>query len=140
MPEYTPEQLWPLYEKLPEELKEAIFSEKTADHIFNICKRNEIEEGKMSEIARYTGYVLLGVLLPSKFQETLEKEAKLDAEQAEKVALEIARFILLPVRESLRSLSLEEIVSPKEAPGVIPETAPKPKREKRPDIYREPIE
>ena len=140
MLEYPPEQLWPLYEKLPEELKEAIFSEKTADNIFNTCERNGIGEEQMGEIARYTGYVLLGVLLPSKFQETLEKEVKLDPEKAEKIALEIARFIFLPVKESLHTLSPEEIIVPKEAPEVISKAVPLPKKGKKPDIYREPIE
>jgi hypothetical protein len=40
--EYTKEQLWKLYEKLLEELKEAIFSEETANSIWDICSRNGI--------------------------------------------------------------------------------------------------
>lgn len=113
MLKHDPEQLWPLYEKLSNDLKEAIFSEKTADNIFSICKRNEIGENQMSEIARYTGYILLGVLSPSKFQETLEKEAELNPGKAEKVALEISRFIFLPIKESSHALYSEEIISPK---------------------------
>ena len=62
MLKYNPEHLWPIYEKLPDDLKEAIFSEKTASTIFDICQRNEIKEAQMSEIARYTGYVLLGLV------------------------------------------------------------------------------
>ena len=53
--EYTREQLWKLYEKLPGELKEAIFSVGTADSIYDICERNKIEDDRVSEIARYTG-------------------------------------------------------------------------------------
>lgn len=137
---YPPEKLWPIYEKLPKELQEAIFSEQTAGSISDICTRNGIKDDKVSQIAKYTGYVLLGVLSPSKFQETLEKEASLSPEQTEKVSLEISRFIFLPIKESLHVLYSEEIISPKEKPEAVSETAPSSKRQKRADTYREPIE
>ena len=59
--EFSREQLWKLYEKLPPELREAIFSEETANNIWDICIRNGIEDNRISEIAKYVGRVLLGV-------------------------------------------------------------------------------
>lgn len=133
--DYPPEQLWPLYEKLPKDLQEAIFSEKTADAIYDICGRNNVKE-QMSEIARYTGYVLLGLLPPDELEKTLKEEVGLEEKTAKQTNLEITRFILFPVKESLEALykiEIERIPRPKEE---IPTTTEEPGR----DVYREPIE
>jgi len=136
MPEYTPEQLWPLYEKLPNDLQEAIFSTKTADNIFDICTRNNIEEKEMSEIAKYTGYVLLGLLSPDELEKTLKEELKLKNDLAKKISWEISRFIFFPLKESLEMLYKIEI----ERVGKMPETTPPPKEKPKKDVYRETIE
>lgn len=135
MPDYSPEQLWPLYEKLPEDLKEAIFSEKTANLIHDICTKNGMEK-EMSEVAKYTGYVMLGLLPPDEFQKTLKEELKLKNDLAKKVALEITRFIFFPVKESLEAIYKIKIEKPAR-PAQAPErAAEKPKK----DIYRETLE
>ena len=134
--EYTRDQLWQLYEKLPDELREAIFSAETADNIWDVCDRNEIEE--VSKVAKYAGYVLMGVLGPDEFQKTLEGEVGLEEEIAKKVAQEINRFIFYPVKPALEELYKIEIKPPA---GALPI---KPPEEKPPtpseDTYREPVE
>ena len=78
MSQYPKEQIWKIYEKLPDELKDAIFSHDTAENISNICEKNKITNSeKISQIARLTGDVLLGLLIPNELQESLEKELKL---------------------------------------------------------------
>ncbi|MDI6591505.1 MAG: hypothetical protein QME61_00985 [Patescibacteria group bacterium] len=129
---YTREQFWKLYEKLPPELKEAVFSEEIAENIWNICERNEVDE--ISEVARYVGRVLMGILPPDEFQTTLEKEIKLKKEKAKKITQEINRFIFYPLRPYLEKIYKIEI-----APPVKMEVAPLKEKPKR-DIYREPIE
>ena len=140
--EYTREQLWKLYENLPEELQEAIFSVETADNIWNICERNNVE--KISSIAKYVGNVLVGVLAPEEFQETLEEELKIEKEVAKKVTQEINRFIFFPVRPALEQLYKVEITSSEKAPEkpIEQEKAEeeKPKALPRKDTYRETIE
>ena len=140
--EYTREELWKLYQKLPEELKEAIFSEETAENIWNICERNNVE--KISSVAKYVGNVLVGVLPPEDFQETLEKELKIKKEVAKKVAQEINRFIFFPVRPALEQLYKAEITPLEKTPEKPTEQEKieeeKPKTPPKPDIYREPIE
>ena len=144
MPNYTKEQFWKLYEKLPEELKDAIFSEETADNIYEICNRNEIEDEKISKIAKYTGRVLLGVLLPNEFQETLEKKVGLTKNKASKISQEINRFVFYPVKESLASIhKIEDFgsakpLTPKQSE--IPPSEEKKQESQKSDIYREPIE
>lgn len=150
--EYTKEELWKLYEKLPQELKETVFAEETANNIYNICERNNIKDNRTSEVARYTGRTLLGVLPPDEFQETLKKEVKLEEGVAKRVAQEINRFIFYPVKASLEELYKTEINPPAGLSAVAPLTGPsekKPSSEAIPgeklkeieeDKYRESIE
>ena len=142
--EYTKEKLWKLYEKLPEELKEAIFSEETADSIWDICTRNGIDDERISEVARYTGRVLMGLLAPDELTEILERELKLEKERAKRISQEINRFVFYPVKASLEELYKIEMVpiagTPVKPPvkKVVEEKSEE--RPKRMDVYREPIE
>ena len=141
--EYTKEQIWKLYEKLPVELKEAIFSEETADNIWDICTRNGIDDERISEVARYTGRVLMGLLPPDELAETFEKELKLDKERAKKISQEINRFIFYPVKASLEELYKIEMVPIAGTPVKAPAKKVEEKSEERPkkvDVYRELIE
>jgi len=136
---YTSEQFWKLYEKLPQELKDALFAEETGNNIYDICKRNEIEEN-LEQIVDYVGQVLVGVLPPEDFQETLEKELNLDKEVAKKVSQEINRFIFYPVKSSLEELYKIEITPAAKPTGITPPAEKKPSAPSGKDVYREPIE
>ena len=148
MAEYTREQLWGLYEKLPPELKEAVFSAENADHIFDICERNEVGD-KVSEIAARAGRVLLGVLPPEDFQKALEKEVGLKKDAASAITREINRFVFWPVKSNITQLH-EVTAGVREKPSTPgieiaesarrpTETKEKPQR-KTEDTYREPVE
>ena len=131
MPEYTKEQFWKLYEKLPEELQEAIFSVKTADSIYDICQKNEIDE--VSKVAKLVGQVLVGLLPPGELQQTLTKELDLKPETAKNVFREISRFIFYPIEEGLSNIYRIEIIPSKKV------SSPEKPTPKKPDVYREPI-
>jgi len=141
---YTSEQFWKLYEKLPQELKDALFAEETGNNIYDICKRNGILEG-LDRVVEYVGQVLLGVLPPEEFQEVIEKEMGIAKDLAKKVVHEIDRFIFYPVKPLLEELYKIEIVPPAKPTKITPPpeaTAPpkeKPKAPPREDVYREPI-
>jgi len=120
-----------------DELKEAIFSEETVENIFNICSRNGVEDERISKVAKYVGRVLLGLLPPDEFQETLERELKLEREKAKRISQEIYRFIFYPVKSSLEELYKIKIGAP--PPKITPPTE-KPITPPKRDIYREPIE
>lgn len=130
--EYSTEEVWKLYDKLPQELQEAIFSVETAKNMGEICKRNEIED-KVSEIAKRVGYVLLGLLPPEDFREYLEQE--LGKETAKSVSHEINRFIFFPVKQSLA-----ELYKPVEAGTTPGKPGPKPTAPEKEDVYRETME
>jgi hypothetical protein len=139
--EYTKEELWKIIEKLPDELKEAIFSEKTAEDIFNICTRNGIEDERMSKVAKYVGRVLMGLLPPNEFEETLEKEVGIEKEVAKGIRREVEMLIFYPVRTRLEEIYKVEIAPPARATKITP--PPRPEEKPSPpktDIYRESIE
>ena len=136
---YTQEQFWELYEKLPQELKDALFAEETGNNIYDICKKNGAEKN-LEAIVDSVGQVLVGVLAPEDFQENLEKEMGFKKETAKKIAQEINRFIFYPVKPALEQLFKIEITS-----SSVPTEKFKPKEEKPPtpsgkDTYREPVE
>jgi len=141
---YTSEQFWELYEKLPQELKDALFAEETGNNLYEICQKNGIEED-LDEIVDLVGQVLVGVLAPEDFQGALEKELKLKKESAKKVSREINRFIFYPVRPALEELYKIEIAKPAGMEGPKPRIAAEDEEEKpitpaKEDVYREPIE
>ena len=140
---YTSKQFWELYEKLPQELKDALFAEETGNNIYESCKRNEIEEN-LSEIVDYVGQVLVGVLLPEEFQEVLEKKLKLKKVTAKKVAHEINRFIFYPVKpalETLYQIEIDQSIKSDEKTGEETKIEKEePQVPSKTDTYREPIE
>jgi hypothetical protein len=151
MPEYTREQKWNLYKKLPQELKDAYGAEETGEAIYNTCVENGVEE-KLSQIVDFTGQVLLGLLPPEEFQYTLEKNLDLDKETAKKITHGINRFVFSPVKEALSRLYEKDVTAmAKTKPVSLGEIEEKPEkksayeeksipRRKGLDKYREPVE
>lgn len=131
---YTKDQIWELYAKLPEELKDAFFSEKTGDNIYNICERNGVENKKIPEIAKNVGFVIVGALPLDELQVVLEKEMKLDAETAKKVFYQAFRFIFFPIKKQLEELYKIDIGIKLEKQDIASD------QEKSNDQYREAIE
>ena len=138
--EYSKEELWKIYDKLPEELKEVIFSEGTSDNIFNICSRNGIADERISKVAKYVGRVLMGLLPPNEFLETLEKELKLEKEITKGINEEVERYIFYPVKAELEELYKIEIAPPARPTGITPPPQEKPPTASKTDVYREPVE
>ena len=153
MPEYSRQQLWKLFETLPQDLKDALLSEDTANTIREISQRYGIKEEELPRFAALVGDILMGLLPPEEFSKTLERELKIDKEKAEKISREVNRFILFPVKDSLAEFYKEIRFAPGGRlikPGVgeerreeieeIREEIKKEEKPPQPDIYREPIE
>ena len=136
MVDYPKKQLKQLYENLPKNLQKAVFSDKNGEYIYEACTRNNIEKNDIiHEVAKYTGYVLLGLLSPNDFQKRLEEEVKIEKAKAKQIALEINRFVFFPVKNSLEALYKTTIQTQKDDTS-----QPIPKKPKRKDEYRESIE
>lgn len=136
MPTYPKEQLQQLYKDLPKDLQEALFSQRVADNINEICTKNGLtDEDKIYDIVQNVGYVFLGLLPPNEFQGVLEYELKLNSNLAYRITKEITRFVFLPLKKTLEALYKIEIrISAKEVPPL-----PAEEKAKKEDVYREPI-
>ncbi len=134
---YTQDELWKIYEKLPQELQEAIFSVETADAILNSCERNKVED--VSKVAHYAGLVLMGLILPQEFSGTLKKEMGLTKALADAITRDIDRLVFYPVKPALEQLHRMEIeVTAKVVtPQPLEESEEKPEEPKGEDRYRE---
>ncbi len=149
MKEISQDKLWAIYETLPNELKDAIFSEDTADAIWNICKLHNVEQ--ISDTAKIVGHSLMGLLPPETIAATLQSQLGLSQNTAKKMGMEIEHFIFNSIKEELNSLyqkksQPEERLVAKKEEGVeekeieekeIEEETRQPQKLKS---YREPIE
>ena len=131
--ELTDEQLLKILEKLPEDLKEAVFSPETADYIADVFEKFELSGEKCSMVAGAVGNILLKIAPPEEFSKILEKEIGLKKNQAEDVARELDFRVFSQIRASLAP------VAPKTTPEekISPASAERPP--KGPDTYREPL-
>ncbi len=136
--EYPKEELQKIYEDLPEDLKEALFSEDAAQKISDICAQNGVEK-ENGLVSKLVGYALLGLLPPDEFEKTLAEELKLDNDVAKNVAKEIMASVFYPVKESLEALYKIKMEKPeKQIEKQTPRKTPTKIRGK--DTYRESIE
>ncbi|MBI4123089.1 MAG: hypothetical protein HY458_01855 [Parcubacteria group bacterium] len=149
MPQYTQEQFNQIFEKLPDELQEAIFSVETADAIYNARLSQGVTDERGNRVAELTGQVLMGILLPEDFQKTLEKEVGLKKDAAANIARDITRFVFFPVKESLRQLhniteaansAAPQVKKAAPAAAAFAQEAPSPATPKKEDTYRESFE
>jgi len=106
--EYTKEFFWKTYEKLPEDLKEAVFSEKNNKLVEKICADVGLDEEKISIVAKYTGRVLMGLLPLKEFPITLELELNVDEQTASKIVRELNLAIFKYLRVSLDKIHEEK--------------------------------
>ncbi len=134
----TKKQYWELFQKLPDELKNQLLSEETANNIFSVCDRYEIDQ--VSQLASIAGDVLLGILKPDEFEKNIEQELELKKDIAKKVTQEINRFIFYPVKSSLEKLHSMEITPPAQMKTPGPITEKRSAAPKRKDSYREPVQ
>lgn len=107
---YTSKEIDHLLKTLPPSILDALLSEESANTIKRICQRNELGEEESSFTAETTGSVLLGLLNPNQLKNELAK--KVGKEKAERLAQEIIRFILFPIKEDLSHFYREIEITP----------------------------
>lgn len=101
MTQYTQQEIRKLFDTLPPDLKEAVLSEGTADSIRDICKRNGVTQENIPQVADMVGKSLMGLLPPDELPSILMTDLNTDETTARRMAQEINRFILFPVKDSL---------------------------------------
>jgi len=132
--ELTKEQRWEIFNNLPERLQNAIFSEDTADAIWNICKLHNVNY--TSEVASLVGNILMGLLPPEKMEAALIEKMGMDQSIAKAVAVEIQHYIFNPVVDDLLSLYSPDKVKELEQ---MSETGTSQPTSKSKNVYREEI-
>jgi hypothetical protein len=129
MTKLTSQQLKEIYQKLPEDLKDAMFSVDSAEIIQSLGKKYNLAIDKTGELADETGLVMLGLTHPRDFISNLSQRLGVDKETARKIAEEINQQIFAKVRDSLKKIH---------GIGAAP-TQPPPKEEILKEIEKEEI-
>ena len=99
----TPKQFWELYNKLPQELKDAVFADETWQNVTDIFERYDTPD--MVDFAS-DGIkdVLLGILPPNEFLDSLGKKLGKDSEAKRRIVHELNRFVFFPVKAPLEQM------------------------------------
>src|SRR3989344_2264913 len=79
---YSKETLLDRYEKLPQELKGAIFAQVNTDNLLKIGRNNNLTFDQIGAMARETGYVILGITHPARFVYKLKESLNIDTARA----------------------------------------------------------
>lgn len=123
MAEYSKEELKELYDQLPEDLQEAVFSKEIGQKVQGICYDNNVIERKdFMEILKNVGYVFLGLLDPEGFKKNLKK---LKIRNIEEIAARINNEVFIELRESLEALYNIKIGYEKSKRRPVEKTGPK---------------
>jgi hypothetical protein len=109
------EFFWKTYEKLPDNIKEALFSEENFNIVSEICEKNGITDEEIkSQLTKYVGKTLMGLLPIKEFAIILELELNLDTEVARNISWDIDSRIFSHLRISLNKLYAPEVAEKKE--------------------------
>ncbi len=134
MKQISREEFLELYKGLPQELKQAIGSDRTVDTIERTSNQEELNDEQHSAFVSLVGRVFLGLLPPSQFKDSLVKEGGIDKKSAEKINQIFNSSVFYYVQDILADLYQEKLEikrkkskSTKRTPGDK-------------DKYREPIE
>ena len=142
---------WKTYEKLPDNIKEALFAEENFNIVSEICEANGLsEEETKSQILKYVGKTLMGLLPIKEFPIILELDLDLDTEVARNISSDIDRRIFSHLRISLNKLYESAVAEKKEVSdntkkegSEVKQEVKKEEKPKEPinskDPYKEPI-
>jgi len=109
------EFFWKTYETLPDNIKEALFSEENFNVVSEICEKNGITDEEIkSQLTKYVGKTLMGLLPIREFPIILELELNLDTEIARNISWDIDSRIFSHLRISLNKLYSPDIAEKKE--------------------------
>jgi hypothetical protein len=108
-PNYTQQELEERLYKLPEVLKDFMFSMETAEMVSEIGRSNGLDFAKTGILAKEIGYIILGVASPRNFTQQLMEELGISMEQARKIAGDVNHKVFYPLREALKKTYQMEI-------------------------------
>ncbi len=121
------EQVLARWDTLPENIREAIFSDVNADTLWRVCETNHLSEERTQRVATVAGDVLMGFLHPSSqdVTEEISDRIAIPKQVAAVLAEELYRKIFAPLRDDL-----DRIYSP--IPERVVQPSPLPSAERIP--------
>jgi hypothetical protein len=103
--EYTKDYFWEIYKQLPEDLKDALFSDKNNEVVTHICTQAGLNEEQLAIVAKFTGRVIMGLLPLNEFPITLELELNISQDLANQINRQIYISIFKHLRVSLNKIN-----------------------------------
>lgn len=94
-------QLFTRWDAVPENLRDAVFSEANSDFIWKSCEDEHIPDEKIYDVAKITGYVLMGFLHPEDLAGEIKERLGVDVRTANDVAQAINGRIFGPLRADI---------------------------------------
>ena len=98
------EELLKRYDKLPENVREVMFAEASADKIEELGKKYGFLIDKIGKLADEVGYFMLGMTNPRDFPRQLMRELDIPESKANEIVGELNNSIFKPIREQLAQL------------------------------------
>ena len=92
------------YLQLPQDLRQIMFTEETADKIYEVGENNNLNENQLWWASHTAGMIILGETNIVDFVKTLQEKCKLTEELARQLARDINHAIFLPNKESLKKI------------------------------------
>jgi len=93
-----------IYFQLPQSLQQIMFNTEIAEKIKKIAENNNLNKTQTWSASYITGMILLGETNIIDFLKSIEKECKLEREQARQLARDINSEIFLPVKDDLKKI------------------------------------
>jgi hypothetical protein len=120
------------WDTLPNNLKEALFSEYNAETLWRICENQHLSDDKIEIVATLAGDVILGFLHPEDLAQEIGKDVNIVPEIAGAIASEIDRKIFAPIRADLEKvyappsgeIEIKEVEAEKREPEIIENEKP----------------
>ena len=122
MKTFTQQQVLDRYDRLPEVVKDALFSEATSNKMMEIGKENGLMIDQVGTLAQETGYVMVGLVSPQEYPSRLSSTLGIDAGKASTIATSVNEQVFKPIREHLLKPAEEKT---EQKPSFIPEQTPK---------------
>lgn len=106
---YTKEEIEEKFNKLPDDLKEALQSEKIIAKIYEIVEKFSFPEETMEKLLDICTNIFLGILPLEKVLENLKEDLNLSSEKAEEIFKNLNSEIFDKYKESLERISQENL-------------------------------
>ncbi|HRY62944.1 MAG TPA: hypothetical protein P5056_04220 [Candidatus Paceibacterota bacterium] len=119
---YTKEQLNNIFENLPSDIQNAIYSVESADAVESIGKKYSLHMDQIAALGRETGRVLLGITDPMDFVNQINEKLGVGKTVSSQLVFEINEKIFVPIKDSLRQIHSQAPMTkpaPVPAPNVV---------------------